>query len=207
MDKSTLHSARHIVGACVDESTLHSVWHTVGARVDESTSHSARHTVGARAISVGVGSHHCAHVHQRHLLVYKGESEQVTCLAVDTLAPTPAPSPSLPAPTGSEPKGAPLLRMSFRGGGLPVQVSARLTGVITHRGMWAPSLQLTGRHARLPVFPLPQPSTPPRLHSCPTLSPCPPFPQAKSETHQNSLSKPNSPTGGREWGRPAPCEV
>lgn len=109
------------------------------------------HTVGAGAVNVGVGSRHRAHVRQRHLLVCKGESEQVTCLAVDKLAPTPAPSPTLPAPTGSEPKGAPLQRPSFRGGGLPGQVSARLTGVITHTGMWVPSLHLTGRHTLPPT--------------------------------------------------------
>lgn len=159
------------------------------------------HAVGACAPNISVGSRHRAHGHQRHPQVCEGESEQATCLAVDMLAP--APSPTLSAPKGSEPKGAPLQRTSFRGAGLPGQVSARLPGVITHRGMWAPSLHLTSRHALLPAFPLPRPSpvpAPPRL-------PVPPFPPTKSETHQNSLSNPNSPTEARGWGRPAPCEV
>lgn len=104
-----------------------------------------------------------------------------------------------------------LPRTSFRGGGLPVQVSAQLTGGITHGGMWAPSLHLIGRPTLLPAFPLPQDSAPPRLHCCSASSPCPLFPlqetPTKSETHQKPLSNPNSPTGGREWGTPAPRQV
>lgn len=46
---------------------------------------------------------------------------------------------------------------------------------------------------------------PPFLPHLVSLSP--PFPPTKSETHQNSLSNPNSPTEARGWGRPAPCEV
>lgn len=156
------------------------------------------HAVGACAPNISVGSRHRAHGHQRHPRVCEGESKQATCLAVDMLAP--APSPTLSAPTGSDPKGAPLQRTSFRGAGLPGQVSARLPGVITHRGMWAPSLHLTGRHALLPAFPLPRPSAPPGPRSCPTSSPCPPpFLQPSLRpirTHSPIQTAPLRPEGG-----------
>lgn len=51
------------------------------------------------------------------------------------------------------------------------------------------------------------PLLPGPVPALPRLPVPPPFPPTKSETHQNSLSNPNSPTGARGWGRPAPCEV
>lgn len=128
------------------------------------------------------------------------------------LAPLPHPHPLLHSLIQEGQSQETLLRRtSFRGGGLPAQVSVQLTGVISHGGMWAPSLHLIGRSTLLPAFPLPQASAAPRLHSCSALPPCPLFPlwetPTKSETHQNPLSNPNSPTGGRGWGRPAPRQV
>lgn len=93
-----------------------------------------------------------------------------------------------PCPKRGRAKGATPETMSFRGGGLPAQFDTQLTGIITHGGTWAPSLRLTGRPTRLPAFPLPRPSAPPRPHSCPTSAPLPRFPLQEpptgSEAHQ-----------------------
>lgn len=98
-----------------------------------------------------------------------------------------------------------LRRTSFRGGRLPAQVSVQLTGVISHGGMWAPSLHLIGCSTLLPAFPLPQASAPPRLHSCSASSPCPLFPCRRLQpslrpirTHSPIQTAPPGAEGGED---------
>ena len=118
-----------------------------------------------------------------------------------------------PCPTRSRATGRCSQKRAWsREGGLPAQVSARFTGIITHEGMWAPSLQITGRPTLLPVFPLLQPSPLPRPSSCPRLvSLCTLLPlwetPTKSEIRQNPPSHPDSPTVGRGLGRPTPRQA
>ena len=99
-----------------------------------------------------------------------------------------------------------------REGGLPAQVSARPTGIITHEGMRAPSLQITGHSTLLPCSHSHGPLLLPGPRSCPCLTSCPPFSlggilQQSLRPARKPPSNPDSPTGGRGWERPPPGQV
>lgn len=138
-----------------------------------------------------------------HLLICKGESRQGRGLAGPRGRGSALSLSCTPCPTRSRATGCHSPKWAWPGeGGLPAQVSARFTDIITHEGMWAPSLQITGCPTLLPAFPLPQPSALPRPSSCPRLvSLCTLLPlwepPTKSEIHPPIQT---APLWAGDWG-------